>query len=65
MRYQDPKIERAGRRYADLTATAPPNDVTSAAALEDCEAASSGFAREVLARPHRDQNLAQMEKAHA
>ena len=35
------------------------------AAFADCEAAPSGFAREILARPDRDQILAQMEKAHA
>jgi transposase-like protein len=34
------------------------------AALADCEAAPAGFAREILARPDRDQILAQMEKAH-
>jgi chromosome condensin MukBEF complex kleisin-like MukF subunit len=39
-----------------------------AAALADCEAAPSGpsgFAREILARPDRDQILAQMEEDHA
>jgi transposase-like protein len=35
------------------------------AAFTDCEAPPSGFAREILARPDRDQILAQMEKAHA
>lgn len=35
------------------------------AAFADCEAAPSGFARKILARPDRDQILAQMEKAHA
>jgi hypothetical protein len=39
--------------------------MASAAALADCETAPSGFAREILARPDRDQILAQMEKAHA
>jgi hypothetical protein len=46
------------RRSSDLPATAPPNDVTSAAALADCEAAPSSFAREILARPDQDQILA-------
>jgi transposase-like protein len=34
------------------------------AAFADCEAAPSGFAREILARPDRAQILARMEKAH-
>jgi transposase-like protein len=34
------------------------------AACADCEAAPAGFAREILARPDRDQILAQMEKTH-
>jgi hypothetical protein len=53
------------RRSGDSPATAPPNDATSVAALADCEAAHSGFAREILARPDRDQILDQIEKAYA
>jgi transposase-like protein len=34
------------------------------AGLADCEAGPASFAREILARPDRDQILAQMEKAH-
>lgn len=34
------------------------------AALTDCEATPAGFAREILARPDREQILAQLEKAH-
>lgn len=33
-------------------------------ALAECEAASASFAREILARPGREQILVQMEKAH-
>jgi len=43
------------RRSSGLPATAPPN----------CEAAPSGFAREILSRTDRDKILTQMEKAHA
>jgi hypothetical protein len=43
------------RCSTDLPATAPPY----------CEAAPSGFAREILARPDRDHILAQMEEDHA
>lgn len=42
----------------------PDNLLRAVAALADCEASPAGFAREILARPDRDQILAQMEKAH-
>ncbi len=40
------------------------NLLRTVSALADCEAVTTGFAREILARPDRDQILAQMEKAH-
>lgn len=42
-----------------------PDDLLRAVvALADCEADPAGLAREILARPDRDQILAQLEKAH-
>jgi transposase-like protein len=42
----------------------PDNLLRAVASLAACEADPASFAREILARPDRDQILAQMEKAH-
>jgi len=42
----------------------PGNLLRAVVALADCEASPAGFAREILARPDREQILVQMEKAH-
>lgn len=60
------KISTPDGEPAEL-AQVPPyldNLLRAAAALADCEADPAGLAREILARPDRDQILAQMEKSH-
>jgi transposase-like protein len=63
------RTTQIGRRRAKPSEPArssqsPDNLLRAVASLAACEADSAGFAREVLARPDRDQILAQMEKAH-
>jgi transposase-like protein len=63
------RTTQIGRRRAKPSEPArssqsPDNLLRAVAELADCEADSAGFAREILARPDRDQILAQMEKAH-
>lgn len=69
--YQQQTAQIGRRRSAKRSATDlhPPGPAQNAllhaaAALGDCEADAAGFVRDVLARPDRDQILAQMEKAH-
>jgi transposase-like protein len=74
--YQQRTTQVGRRRGAKITAPeAEPTDLVqvspyldnllrAAAAIADCEATPADFAREILARPDRDQILAQMEKAH-
>lgn len=60
------KISGPDAEPAELV-QAPPhldNLLHAAAALADCEAVPASFAREILARPDREQILARMEKAH-
>ena len=59
------RTTRIGRRRRAKPCTPGLGDLLcTVAALADCEASPAGLAREILARPDRDQILAQMEKAH-
>jgi transposase-like protein len=65
------QIARIGRRRTKDSASCgkpsgPSHDalLRAVAELADCEACPAGFAREILARPDREQILAQLEKAH-
>ena len=74
--YQQRTTQIGRRRGAKVSAPdAEPEDpahgsqslegpLRAAAAIADCEATPAGFAREILARPDRDQIIARMEKAH-
>ncbi|MGC8761939.1 MAG: hypothetical protein ACP5VC_18450 [Bryobacteraceae bacterium] len=73
--YQQQTTQIGRRRMKDSPPDARPSEpprgshdvdwlLRAVAALADCEAAPAGFAREILARPGREQILAQMEKAH-
>jgi transposase-like protein len=60
------KVSAPDAEPTDLVQVSPylDNLLRAAGAIADCEATPADFAREILARPDRDQILAQMEKAH-
>jgi transposase-like protein len=59
------RTTRIGRRRCAKPRVPGLDDLLrTVATLADCEASPAGLAREILARPDRDQILAQMEKAH-
>jgi transposase-like protein len=62
--YQQRTTRIGRRRRAKPCAPGLDDLLCTIAALADCEASPAGLAREILARPDRDQILAQMEKAH-